>query len=208
MAQVSQRTDGAVSDQPLPNISRIDQSQLPKVSSGPMGLPSFRMPPVPKLPQVTLYDQLNNPGTVSTSSQDFETAFDAFDNFIADDFVVPAGQTWTITEVDAQGLYFNGPGPAASFNIFFYQNSGTLPGTNRVHRDGPAHMSNNAGVFQVTLTAPAVLAAGTYWVSVQAGWMTFQPASGVGPIGRCRRTTPRPGRIPVAVSVSAASRGV
>ena len=29
MPQVSQRTDGAVSDQPLPNISQTEQSQLP-----------------------------------------------------------------------------------------------------------------------------------------------------------------------------------
>src|SRR5437762_447963 len=79
------------------------------------------------VPLVTLYDQLNNPGTISTSSQDFETANNAFDDFLADDFVVPAGQTWTINEVDAQGVYFNGPGPAASFNVFFHTNTGTLP---------------------------------------------------------------------------------
>ena len=70
-------------------ISAIDQSQLPKVSSGPMGVPSFRLPAVPRLPQVVLYDQLNNPGTVSTVSQDFETANNSFDNQGADDFVVP-----------------------------------------------------------------------------------------------------------------------
>ena len=61
----------------LPNISQTGQLQLPKVSSGP-GVPSFRIPPVPHLPQVVLYDQLNNPGTLSSSSQDFEAAFDAF----------------------------------------------------------------------------------------------------------------------------------
>ena len=123
--------------------------------------------PAPDVPDSVLYDQLNNPGTVSTNSQDFEAAFDAFDNFLADDFVVPAGQTWNITEVDAQGLYFNGPGPAASFNVFFYQNSGTLPGTNVYTATGQPYV-NNAGVFQVTLAVPAVLTAGTYWVSVQA----------------------------------------
>ena len=93
---------------------------------------------------------------------------------LADDFVVPAGQTWNITEVDAQGVYFNGPGPAASFNVFFYQNSGTLPGTNVYTATGQSFV-NAAGVFQVTLTAPAVLTAGTYWVSVQAR-QDFTPA--------------------------------
>src|SRR5258705_9056868 len=105
MSQVSQRTDGAVSNQPLPNVSHAGQSQLPTKHSEP-SVPVFSMPPAPKIPQVTLYDQLNNPGVVSTGSQDFETANDAFDDFTADDFVVPAGQTWTISEVDAQGVYF------------------------------------------------------------------------------------------------------
>ena len=41
-------------------IPARDQSHLPKVSSGPIGVPSFRMPPAPKVPQVVLYDQYNN----------------------------------------------------------------------------------------------------------------------------------------------------
>src|SRR6266513_877627 len=150
-----------------------NQLQVPKVSSGPMGVPSFRLPSVPKLPNVTLYDQLNNPGTLSTGSQDFETANNAFDDFTADDFVVPGGQTWNITEVDAQGVYFNGAGPAASFHVFIYQNSGGLPGTNVYTAMGQPYV-NAAGVFQITLTVPAVLAPGTYWVSVQAR-MDFTP---------------------------------
>src|SRR5205807_9749665 len=136
-------------------------------------VPNFSLPPVPKLPNVTLYDQLNNAGTISTGSQDFETANNAFDDFTADDFVVPGGQTWNITEVDAQGVYFNGPGPAASFHVFFYQNSGGLPGTN-VYTAMAQPYVNAAGVFQITLTVPAVLAPGTYWVSVQAR-MDFSP---------------------------------
>ena len=66
--------------------------------------------------QVILYDQLNNPGTFSTSSQEFEAANVAFNNQGADDFMVPAGETWNVNQVDAQGVYFNGPGPAASFH--------------------------------------------------------------------------------------------
>src|SRR5207253_3287982 len=151
-----------------------NQLQVPKVSSGPMGVPSFRLPSVPNLPAVTLYDQLNNPGTISTGSQDFETANNAFDDFTADDFVVPGGQTWNITEVDAQGVYFNGPGPAASFHVFFYANSGSLPGT-LVYSAMNQPYVNSAGTFQVTLGAPAVLTPGTYWVSVQAR-QDFAPA--------------------------------
>ena len=54
---------------------------------------------------------------------------DPFDSFAADDFVVPAGQTWNITEVDVAGEYSVGGGPAASFNVFFYADCATLPGT-------------------------------------------------------------------------------
>src|SRR6476659_4837952 len=49
MAEVSHRTDGAVSNQPLPKIPAMDASQLPKASTGPIGVPSFRVMPVPKL---------------------------------------------------------------------------------------------------------------------------------------------------------------
>ena len=149
------------------------QSKLPTKTSGP-SVPNFSLPPVPKLPAVTLYDQLNNPGTLSTNSQDFEPANAAFSDFTADDFVVPGGQTWNITEVDAQGVYFNGPGPAASFNVFFYQNSGGLPGTQVYTATGQSYV-NSSGVFQVTLGSPAVLGPGTYWVSVQAR-QNFSPA--------------------------------
>ena len=123
-------------------------------------------------PLVVLYDQINNPATNSTVSQQFEAANATFSSQVADDFVVPAGQTWTIQMVEAQGVYFNGPGPALSFNVFFYPDAATLPGT-FVYLATMAYV-NNAGVFQITLTTPAVLAPGTYWVSVQAR-MDFTP---------------------------------
>src|SRR6266540_1846667 len=125
-----------------PQVRPAGQSELPTKTSQPGLVGPMSIPPVPKLPAVTLYDQLNNPGTVSTGSQDFEAANNAFDTFTADDFVVPGGQTWNITEVDVAGEYSTG-GPADSFHVFFYADSGTLPGA-------------------VTLTA------GTYWVAVQA----------------------------------------
>src|SRR5438876_5065860 len=86
--------------------NRIDQWQLATKTSGPLGVPAFQMPPVPKIPAVVLYDQLNNPGSGATSSQEAPD-FPTFTDFAADDFVVPSGQTWNITEVDAQGVYSN-----------------------------------------------------------------------------------------------------
>ncbi len=76
-------------------------------------------------PAVVLYDQTNNAGANSITSQDFEAANDAFDNQAADDFVIPAGDgSWTINEVYVPGAYFNGTGPAPAVNVFFYQNAG------------------------------------------------------------------------------------
>lgn len=121
---------------------------------------------------VTLYDQLNN-ATGYTTSQDFEPAIDAYDSFLADDFVVPGGG-WTITGVDVEGQYFSGSsGPVASFNVFFYANSGTLPGALVTSVTGVTY-THVGQVFSLNVGSVA-LPAGTYWVSVQAR-MDFTPA--------------------------------
>jgi len=144
------------------------QSRFPTKMISSAGVARLPIVPYPKAPEVVLYDQLNNPGTASTASQEFPDA-PTQTVFTADDFVVPGGQTWTITEVDAEGLYGNCTtcGPADNFNVFFYRNSGGLPGT-QVYSATAQSYVNNSGVFQVTLSSPAVLSSGTYWVSVQA----------------------------------------
>lgn len=125
-------------------------------------------------PYVVLYDQTNNVGTDGFPSQDFEAAFDPFDDQGADDFVVPAGETWTIDEVYVLGIYSAGGGPTPAVNVYFYANSGTLPGAQVYSALGVAPTSDVGGDLTITLAAPAVLTAGTYWVSVQAD-MAFTP---------------------------------
>ena len=100
----------------------------------------------PKAPAVVLYDQYDNIGANSTSSQNFEASFDAYDDELADDFVVPSGQTWNINQVDAAGVYYNGAGPAASVNLRFYDNAGGLPGSNVATRTNLA-MTDTGGSF-------------------------------------------------------------
>src|SRR6266480_7583314 len=54
-------------------------------------------------PGSALYDQYDNFATeepVNIPSVDAETALDSFDSQASDDFIVPAGQTWQVTEVD------------------------------------------------------------------------------------------------------------
>ena len=131
-------------------------------------LPEGGPTPTPT-PGSILYDQYDNFATkepVNIPSQDAETALDFFDSQAADDFIVPAGQTWQVTEVDVLGEY-DSAGPAASFHVFFYENgAGDLPGILVASRlENPYTGSND---FVITLTEPVTLPEGHYWVSVQA----------------------------------------
>jgi hypothetical protein len=120
-------------------------------------------------PAPARYDQYDNIATeepVDIPSQDAETALDFFDSQAADDFIVPAGQTWQLTEVDVLGEY-DSTGPAASFHVFFYENGvGDLPGSLVASRlENPYTGSSD---FVITLSEPVTLPEGHYWVSVQA----------------------------------------
>jgi len=66
--------------------------QAPTVSSGAIGVRKLGILPYPNAPQVILYDQYNNASTVASLSATF-TDFPTFSADLADDFVVPGGQT-------------------------------------------------------------------------------------------------------------------
>jgi hypothetical protein len=159
----------------------LPASQLPKASSN-SGVPAIFVKAIPKFPEVILYDQLDNPGTFSWVSQEFPDMSD-FTAFLADDFFVPGGQSWQVTEVYAQGVYFNGSGPANNFNVFFFEDDGGLPGTLVSGRTAQPYVESG-GVFEVTLTAPVTLTSGIHWVSVQA----HQPFDPNGQWGWTERT--------------------
>ena len=78
-------------------------------------------PPPPQGPPPILYDQFDSQGTGAALSQDFEPALDDFDSETADDFVVPAGEEWTISEVDFFGALI-GAVPPTSIHVRFYLN--------------------------------------------------------------------------------------
>src|SRR5262249_30959618 len=149
-----------------PLLARI--SPLPLRRSGSLGAPALVGPRPPRAPHVILYDQYDNAALNSTSSQNFEAAFDLFDDFLGDDFVVPGGETWNISEVDCLGVYFNGVGPANSFNVYFYTNSGSnLPDTLVYTATDQPYTALDGLNFVITLSAPACRTEGTYWVVVQ-----------------------------------------
>jgi hypothetical protein len=132
------------------------------------------IPPIPAAPAIILYDQMNNPAPTPPpppsdgviTSQDYEPEFNNYDSFAADDFVVPEGQIWNITEVDVIGESSEPPVPPDSFHVFFYTDSATLPGTLVASR--LANSYSGFFTFVITLTSPVMLGHGTYWVSVQA----------------------------------------
>jgi hypothetical protein len=140
-----------------------------QASSGPLAM-SYRLtsPISNVLPTGSdvLYDQNDNDAGTGSVSQDFETANDPFDNASADDFVVPAGG-WTVTGVDATGIYFNGAGPSDSFSVTFYSDAGGLPGAVVNAQSGLSYTDTTGfGSPSITLATPVNLSAGTYWVSI------------------------------------------
>src|SRR5262245_59267622 len=148
-----------------------EANQMQPMASGPIRSPSL-IPPYPKEPQVVLYDQYNNASVIGTLSSSF-TDFPGFNADLADDFIVPAGQTWNVQSIDADGAYIIGGGSATSFNVFFYADNAGLPGA-QVYSAMNQAFSVVGSTFSITLPSMAVLNAGTYWVEVQAN-MTFLP---------------------------------
>src|SRR6266496_4194241 len=119
--------------------------------------------PTPQAPSVVLYDQYNNITDTNFESNYYTDAPTRTD-YMADDFVVPGGQTWTITEVDARAAQFGAGG--ATFNVAFYANgAGNLPGT-QVYSTTNATYTTDGNNWVITIS-PAILSSGTYWVMLQ-----------------------------------------
>jgi hypothetical protein len=166
---VAPATSRDINPATAPPSTEADQTQ-PTAASGTIDIPSI-VPPFPKAPQVVLYDQYDNASLIGTLSATF-TDFPDFSADLADDFVVPTGETWNVQSIDADGVYL-GPGPANSFNVFFYADNGGLPGT-QVYSAVNQPFSVVGSTFTVALPTMAVLTEGTYWVEIQAN-MTFLP---------------------------------
>src|SRR6266481_3706898 len=152
----------------VPDLPRI--SELPQKTSGARAAHIIPIPRPPKAPQVVLYDQYNNAGSLATFSGTLSD-FTGFDSDLADDFVVPGGQTWNVQSIDADGVYFNGFGPANDWNVFIYADNAGLPGT-QVYSTLHQPVSVSGTTFTVNLSPAAVLSAGTYWIEIQAN-LTF-----------------------------------
>ena len=94
------------------SASVAQKSRVPSLSGATSGSVSMRGHDL-KTPDAPMSCCTTSTTTsrVLTSSQNFEADLDAYDDELADDFVVPGGDAWTIDQVDAAGVYFNGTGP-------------------------------------------------------------------------------------------------
>ena len=130
------------------------------------------------VPAGTLYSQNSNFGS-GVDSQNFTSGnYTAYNNAGADDFVVPGGHAWKVTEVDVTGVYYNGSGPASSEVVTFYKSKSGKPGA--IAAKGTAsyllNCTDSAGSFACNVPGPKgkglKLSGGTggksYWVSVVA----------------------------------------
>ena len=108
-----------------------------------------------------LYSQYGGIDSI-LSTQDFETAFSPYDSEIADDFTVPAGQTWKVQLLDVNGQE-NG-GPVGDASVSFYADAGGPYGgviaIRRSHK-----ITDSAGALSIKFSA-VTLGPGTYWVGV------------------------------------------
>ncbi|MEO8287330.1 MAG: S-layer homology domain-containing protein [Chloroflexota bacterium] len=125
-------------------------------------------PTVTRPPAYVLYDQYDHISPIyATNSQQYEPFMQAYTDYLADDFVVPAGQTWYLDEVDVAGRIEAGMGPVESFNVIVYTSGGTVPGSPVYTSTNVPYTLQGAGEYRLPLVTPPVLAAGTYWMMVQ-----------------------------------------
>lgn len=81
----------------------------------------------------------------------------------ADDFTVPAGQAWSIDEVDVRGAYHSTA--QGVVNVYVFRDSAGKPGTRLFSQ---ANISAPGGPdYTVPLADVPSLGAGTYWITVQ-----------------------------------------
>src|SRR5213592_2630973 len=142
---------------------------VPQLTSGRLGAHLLVAPSPPRTPQTVLYDQYDNGGQDATLSATF-TDFPTSNSDLADDFVVPAGQTWNVESIDADGAYFECPKGvcpgATDWNVFIYADNGGLPGA-QVYSTLNQPVAVVGTTFTVNLSPEAVLTTGTYWIEIQ-----------------------------------------
>ena len=125
--------------------------------------------PVAAATAVVVWDQYNNAGTAVTLSSTFTDA-PAMNSDLVDDFVVE-NFSWLVRWIDVDGAYFNGPGPANTFTVFFYADNDGFPGNQVYATFAPWTQSGSTFTLHICDNPPCqqpILFPGKYWVEIQA----------------------------------------
>jgi hypothetical protein len=125
----------------------------------------------------TLYDQDVGDGDYGWFSQTL-SSYPQYDEYLADDFVVPAGHIWKVKYVATTGFYYLGNGgPASSVNVLFWKDKKGLPDKDAkvVECDNitsSSGLDTGSFVIQLPTSCKVRLKGGRkgrrYWMSVQA----------------------------------------
>ena len=159
----------------------------PQKASGPVhSQPHFKYPNnVRPNGSTVLYDQT---GTVvnGAPSQNFESAFDAYDAQGADDFVVTDAAGWTLSAFNFVVSATADPS-SATYDIEVYPDNGGLPGASAVcsYPAATGVLTSGNTALSVALPTPCSLSQGTYWVEMvvnldfgtggQVFWSDYSP---------------------------------
>lgn len=114
-----------------------------------------------------LYDQ---PGVAvnGAPSQNFGSAYDAYDNASADDFVVTDATGWDVSQFNfAVSVSSGGDPSSATWDINVYPDASGLPGATPAcsYTALAGTLTNSNTALALTLPTPCHLDPGTYWVS-------------------------------------------
>ena len=129
-------------------------------SHGPKAGPVIRHSPGTRV----LYNQNSNSSFAYVNSQNYTSGVTANNDQSADDFIVPSGKTWKVTEVDVTGCCAYTT--SISENVYFYKDNNGAPGKLVKHGSFTDLSGTGNPSFAISLGKGVKLKAGHYWVSV------------------------------------------
>jgi hypothetical protein len=121
----------------------------------------------PEAADALLWHQYGAPTNWMPSQRFTGQGYEQYDTRGADDFVVPAGETWILKRIKVHGHQDLGSDPPLGANLYFYADSGGLPGEIVRIDEWQAAKGDGAGEYSVKLINPLRLRSGKYWLSVQ-----------------------------------------
>jgi hypothetical protein len=142
--------------------------------------------------QALLYSQISNPSTGGAAAQDFEAIYDAYDCYVGDDFQVTWADGWSLEQIHAPGIYFNGTGPALGIVYGFYGDAGGFPGVSLCSGTASIVSDVSGDILSQLPSVCDLTVSGTYWVSVAARmdyavggqWAVLAQAATIGSIAQ------------------------